>query len=145
MEKSDRSRQNTKNTEKKTPTLRKTSEKGLGRGLKALLGDVPALTALSGEQADNAAPNTNQNPEKTEKTEKTGISANTSTQISDQIVAIEKIEPNPWQPRRHFAPDELDELADSITNHGIIQPLLVRPHPDKSDHYPCHGDRGAWR
>ena len=145
MEKSDRSRQNTKNTEKKTPTLRKTSEKGLGRGLKALLGDVPALTALSGEQADNAAPNTNQNPEKTEKTEKTGISANTSTQISDQIVAIEKIEPNPWQPRRHFAPDELNELADSITNHGIIQPLLVRPHPDNSDHYQLIAGERRWR
>jgi ParB family chromosome partitioning protein len=41
-------------------------------------------------------------------------------------VAISQIVPNPDQPRRHFAPDALAALADSIRRHGILQPLLVR-------------------
>lgn len=41
-------------------------------------------------------------------------------------VAIELIEPNPYQPRREFSDEKLAELADSIKTHGIIQPLLVR-------------------
>jgi ParB family chromosome partitioning protein len=41
-------------------------------------------------------------------------------------VAIELIEPNPYQPRKEFSDDKLVELADSIKIHGIIQPLLVR-------------------
>lgn len=139
MAKPNKPHQNIKNTLNKTPKPRKTSEKGLGRGLKALLGDAPALTALSGEQTDKAALNSNQNSNGAE------INANPSSHMSDQIVAIEKIEPNPWQPRRYFSPDELKELADSITNHGIIQPLLVRPHPDKADHYQLIAGERRWR
>lgn len=41
-------------------------------------------------------------------------------------VAIELIEPNPYQPRKEFSDEKLAELADSIKVHGIIQPLLVR-------------------
>jgi ParB family chromosome partitioning protein len=41
-------------------------------------------------------------------------------------VAIELIEPNPYQPRKEFSDEKLAELADSIKTHGIIQPLLVR-------------------
>lgn len=46
----------------------------------------------------------------------------------DQILQadIEKIRPNPYQPRKYFAEDALRELADSIQEHGIIQPLVVR-------------------
>jgi ParB family chromosome partitioning protein len=40
-------------------------------------------------------------------------------------VAIGAIRPNPYQPRRHFAAEELAELADSIKAHGLIQPLVV--------------------
>lgn len=40
---------------------------------------------------------------------------------------IELIFPNPNQPRRHFSPEGLQELADSISQHGILQPLTVRP------------------
>ena len=39
---------------------------------------------------------------------------------------LQKIEPNPLQPRKTFNPEELDSLADSIRMHGIIQPLTVR-------------------
>ncbi|WCN37874.1 ParB/RepB/Spo0J family partition protein [Aneurinibacillus uraniidurans] len=46
----------------------------------------------------------------------------------DQILHadVQKIRPNPYQPRKHFAEDTLRELADSIQEHGIIQPLVVR-------------------
>jgi len=41
-------------------------------------------------------------------------------------IAIDLIDPNPMQPRRVFQPDTLHQLADSIVQHGIIQPLVVR-------------------
>jgi ParB family transcriptional regulator, chromosome partitioning protein len=41
-------------------------------------------------------------------------------------VAIDAIDPNPLQPRRTFQPDKLQELAQSITHNGIVQPLVVR-------------------
>ncbi|MBQ7456594.1 MAG: ParB/RepB/Spo0J family partition protein [Desulfovibrio sp.] len=47
-------------------------------------------------------------------------------------VAIELLQPNPWQPRTNFSDENLQELATSIKNQGIIQPLLVREMPDKS-------------
>ncbi len=47
-----------------------------------------------------------------------------------QQIAVEKIIPNPRQPRIHFNDDELDELAASIREHGIIQPLIVSPGDD---------------
>lgn len=40
-------------------------------------------------------------------------------------VPVEKIEANPFQPRRHFADSQLAELSESIKEHGIIQPLIV--------------------
>jgi ParB family chromosome partitioning protein len=43
---------------------------------------------------------------------------------------IEEVRPNPEQPRRNFSPESLEELADSIRIHGIIQPLLVRETAD---------------
>ena len=45
-------------------------------------------------------------------------------------VAVDKIIPNPRQPRLHFNEDELAELATSISEHGIIQPLIVSPNGD---------------
>ncbi len=42
-----------------------------------------------------------------------------------QEVGVEQIRPNPRQPRTHFDPAELDELAASIAQHGVIQPLLL--------------------
>jgi ParB family chromosome partitioning protein len=52
-------------------------------------------------------------------------SVNTFTQIE-----IDKIKPNPWQPRKVFKEEYLRELADSIREHGILQPLVVIPQPD---------------
>ncbi len=42
-------------------------------------------------------------------------------------VGVEEIEPNPHQPRRRFGQAELEELADSIREHGVVQPVVVRP------------------
>ena len=43
-------------------------------------------------------------------------------------IATADIHPNPAQPRRHFSEDSLQELAASLKRHGLIQPILVRPH-----------------
>lgn len=49
-----------------------------------------------------------------------------SAVTADSMVVIESIHPNPNQPRTHFNDAELNELSDSIAEHGVLQPLLVR-------------------
>ena len=53
--------------------------------------------------------------------------ADSQPQTPDRTLPIQKIEPNPNQPRKDFDPEALQELADSIALHGLIQPLAVRP------------------
>ena len=78
---------------------------GLGRGLNTLIPSAPAKDAES---------------EKILKKEE---------QIKSEImVPILKVEPNPDQPRRQFDEDSLQELADSIKQYGILQPLIVKKH-----------------
>lgn len=50
----------------------------------------------------------------------------TGQDASETLINIEDIHPNPNQPRTHFDEKELQELADSISEHGVLQPLLVR-------------------
>ena len=45
-------------------------------------------------------------------------------------LSVDEIQPNPWQPRQVFEEDGLQELAASIAQHGILQPLAVRKHGD---------------
>lgn len=73
-----------------------------------------------------------------------GKSKNGQTQIDtpDKMVNISKVEPNPDQPRKNFAEDELEELADSIKKIGIFQPILVQ---DKGDHYMIVAGERRWR
>jgi len=47
-------------------------------------------------------------------------------------VPVNAIHPNPWQPRTHFDEQELEELAQSIREHGVLQPVLVSQLPDGS-------------
>src|SRR3546814_248324 len=85
--------------EKSTKPLRRAP--GLGRGLSALLGDVARE-----EPVDVGT---------------------TSSSKSVQNIDISLIAPHPEQPRRHFNVDALAELAESISQRGVIQPIIVRP------------------
>ncbi len=61
-------------------------------------------------------------------------------------VAIDDIIPNPRQPRLYIAPDALDELAASIREHGLIQPLIVtRAAPTARAHYELIAGERRWR
>ena len=86
------------------------SNKGLGKGLGALLGDF--------------------NDEPLEKS-------------AYQMLPIYKVEPNPDQPRQDFDEEELQALADSIEQHGIIQPLTVREL--SSGYYQIIAGERRWR
>ena len=52
---------------------------------------------------------------------------NDTASVSVSTMALGEIEPNPEQPRREFTPEALSQLADSIKEHGVLQPLVVRP------------------
>ncbi|MGD9916487.1 MAG: ParB/RepB/Spo0J family partition protein [Paenirhodobacter sp.] len=91
--------------------------RGLGRGLSALMADVHL-----GEPEANDLP-----------------------RRAESIVPIERISPNPDQPRRAFDPDALEELAASIREKGVIQPLIVRRHPTLADHYEIVAGERRWR
>ncbi|SHJ86089.1 chromosome partitioning protein, ParB family [Shimia gijangensis] len=78
---------------------KKTKSRGLGRGLSALMADVTEDQAQSSHEA---------------------------TRRADLMVPIEQVVPNPDQPRRDFTQDQLEELAASIREKGVIQPLIVR-------------------
>ena len=60
-----------------------------------------------------------------------------------QLLPIYKVEPNPDQPRQDFDEEELQALADSITVHGIIQPLTVREMPN--GYYQIIAGERRWR
>ncbi|MGL4280999.1 MAG: ParB/RepB/Spo0J family partition protein [Albidovulum sp.] len=91
--------------------------RGLGRGLSALMADVvqPAATADEGPRRP------------------------------DMRVPIERVEPNPNQPRRDFPEEALAELAASIREKGIIQPLIVRNNPRNPDGYEIVAGERRWR
>src|SRR6202165_191658 len=54
------------------------------------------------------------------------------TTIGLREVPVGDIRPNPWQPRTHFDEQDLEELAQSIREHGVLQPVLVSQQPDGS-------------
>jgi ParB family chromosome partitioning protein len=63
----------------------------------------------------------------------------------DLVVPIEQVQPNPDQPRRTFAEDALQELAGSIVEKGIIQPLIVRQSPTNPATYEIVAGERRWR
>lgn len=69
-----------------------------------------------------------------------------ATPLADDAfeVAIDHVRPNPEQPRRHFDPDELQQLADSIRRDGVLQPILVNRTDDASMYEIESGER-RWR
>ena len=60
-------------------------------------------------------------------------------------VSIVNIEPNPEQPRMEFNPESLQELATSISSHGLMQPVIVRKHPEKDGKYQLIAGERRWR
>ncbi len=96
---------------------KKTDRRGLGRGLSALMADVNLTTEPQGADKPRRP---------------------------DLMVPVEKLVPNPNQPRRDFQPDALQELADSIRSRGVIQPLIVRAIAG-SDRYEIVAGERRWR
>ena len=62
-----------------------------------------------------------------------------------QSLPVEQITPNPDQPRRSFAPEALEELAASLRSRGMLQPLIVRPHPSDRGLYQIVAGERRWR
>lgn len=96
-------------------TDRKPERRGLGRGLSALMADVAPVRA-------DGAP-----------------------RRADLVAPIELVEPNPDQPRRDFPVGALDELAASIREKGIIQPIVVRNSPATAGRYQIIAGERRWR
>jgi ParB family chromosome partitioning protein len=63
----------------------------------------------------------------------------------DRTIAIDLIEPNPEQPRRSFDEEKLSELASSIAERGVIQPLIVRVSPRRADRWEIVAGERRWR
>ena len=97
------------------------NKRGLGRGLDALFEDEEATFAVK-EDAPMLMP---QGPRRT--------------------LGIGQLSPNPDQPRTYFDPKYINELAESIKVHGLIQPILVRPVPGSSDMFQIVAGERRWR
>lgn len=69
-------------------------------------------------------------------------SENTSVANAETYVKITKVEPNREQPRKNFDEDALQELADSIKQFGLLQPILVQ---DRKDYYEIIAGERRWR
>ena len=65
-----------------------------------------------------------------------------NTNEPDKLIKITMIEPNREQPRKNFDEDSLQELADSIKQFGLLQPILVQ---DRKDHYEIIAGERRWR
>jgi ParB family chromosome partitioning protein len=102
----------------------------LGRGLGALLGTPPAASTPS---AESSAPAT---------AAAAAASPEAGPRERVERVALGRIRPCPLQPRKDFAPEALRELADSIREQGIVQPLIVR---ERDNHLELIAGERRWR
>jgi ParB family chromosome partitioning protein len=94
--------------------------RGLGRGLSALIGEEAPVSAHGSAPAE--APGRN-----------------------PRTLPVAFLRPNPFQPRKHFDQKELDELAASIREKGMLQPILVRPVSGAADSYEIVAGERRWR
>ena len=99
----------------------------LGRGLGALLGDSPIA------KPPVPAPNST-----------TILGAASAADLREHVqrVALDRVHPCPFQPRKDFSPETLRELADSIKEQGIVQPLIVR---ERQGHLELIAGERRWR
>ncbi len=99
-------------------------QRGLGRGLSALLGD----------QGTNSP-----------RTEAETVSERAGEHVRGLEQPIELLVRNPDQPRRLFSEAEIDELAASIREKGVLSPILVRSAPGNAGHYQIIAGERRWR
>ncbi|MFM2295767.1 MAG: hypothetical protein RLZZ350_2180 [Verrucomicrobiota bacterium] len=104
------------------------SKPALGRGLGALLG--------------GSAPTNKSNAPAIAATTPPAAPAPVDTRERVERVPLTRLRPCPFQPRKNFPPDALRELADSIREQGIVQPLIVR---DRGDHFEIIAGERRWR
>lgn len=98
---------------------RKSEKRGLGRGLSALMADIePEESVPAGAEARSSG---------------------------ERKVSISLVHANPDQPRKTFDNNDLDDLARSISEKGIIQPLIVRPDPSRHGEYQIVAGERRWR
>ncbi|MEQ8691732.1 MAG: ParB/RepB/Spo0J family partition protein [Pseudomonadales bacterium] len=96
------------------------SKKRLGRGLDALLSDSRATSAQESSAAD--APT-----ETSDASVDAGAPAAATAASSDgATVAVDAVQPSPYQPRRYFDEEALADLSQSIKHSGLLQPIVVR-------------------
>lgn len=96
--------------------------KGLGKGLDSLIPENKSAKVSNSES---------------KKTEETA-----ELKSGEQMMKINMVEPNRDQPRRNFEEDALLELADSIKQYGVLQPLIVRK---RNDYYEIIAGERRWR
>lgn len=96
---------------------RKPEKRGLGRGLSALMADIDGPGQEDGQEPRRDV----------------------------QTVEITRVFPNPDQPRRMFNEEDLNDLVRSISEKGIIQPLIVRPDPADQAQFQIVAGERRWR
>ena len=98
---------------------KKGKPRGLGRGLSSLMGDITKEPITSGVNSEN--------------------------QTDEKLVPVEKIYPNPNQPRKSFQEEKLIELANSIKTKGLVQPLIVRKKKGTKESFEIVAGERRWR
>jgi ParB family transcriptional regulator, chromosome partitioning protein len=99
-------------------------QRGLGRGLDALFDDEEATFAATATAPQEAG---------------------SVPSAGRKVLGIGQLMPNPDQPRQYFDPAAISDLAASIRQHGLLQPILVRPIPNKPDMYEIVAGERRWR
>jgi ParB family chromosome partitioning protein len=97
----------------------------LGRGLASLMG--PSVKPVPIVDSDHNIPVAGERDAVPVKSISTARVSDAEPQDVVQHISIDRIKPNPMQPRQNFAESELQELAASIRAKGVLQPILVRP------------------
>jgi ParB family chromosome partitioning protein len=103
-------------------------KRGLGRGLSALFEDD------EGERIGVESASTPSTQDQS-----------TTQIISRKILPIDQMAPDPTQPRTHFDPEALSMLADSIAQHGVLQPILIRSVAGEKQPYQIIAGERRWR
>lgn len=114
------------------------SRKALGRGLRAL---IPEAAAPESQMMPEVGGQALQSPEASPIQESANQGAETASGRLCQV-SIDRIRPNPRQPRTEWEPDALEELTRSIISAGLLEPIILRP---VGEHYEIVAGERRWR